>query len=155
MTRFTDAALLKGNFAHMAAEFRAGNRAAPKTRDWQKAACDNSAEEAAQDVAKHIFALQQQIDGEKERIEVLAFSGAGQMKVLGLVPGEGDLIRVDGVLPDGKPVANLMHTNQLALTFVTAPLAETPEDDGLEIGFLIFECYRCSGLENGFRRINK
>ena len=83
--------------------------------------------------------MQQQIDAEKERIEVLAHSAVGQFKVLGLVPGESDLIRVDGVFPDGKPVATLMHANQLALTFVTAPLKDAPEDDGLEIGFLIFD----------------
>ena len=139
MTRFSDAALLKGDYAHMAAEFRAGTRAAPRQKDWQKAACDTGAEEAAQDVAKHIFALQQQIDAEKERIEVLAFSAVGQFRVLGLVPGEGDLIRLDGVLPDGSPVASLIHVEQLALTFVTAPHGEPDDDDGLKIGFVIFD----------------
>lgn len=139
MSRFSDAALLKGDFAHMAKEFREGNRAAPKQKDWQKAATDNPAEEAAQDVAKHIFALQQSINAEKERIEILMPCAVGVMKVLGLVPGEGDLIRVDGILPDGAPVATLLHTSQLALTFITAPLDEKPEDDGLEIGFLIFD----------------
>jgi len=139
MSRFSDAALLKGNFAHMASEFRAGSRPAPKPKDWQKTANDTPAEEAAQDVAKHIFALQQSIDAEKERIDIIAFSAVGEMKVLGLVPGEGDLIRVDGILANGSPVATLMHTSQLALTFVTAPLQEKPEEDGLEIGFLIFD----------------
>jgi len=139
VSRFSDAALLKGNFAHMAAEFRAGERPAPKTKDWNKTAVDTPAEEAAQDVAKHIFALQQSIDEKNERIEVLAFSAVGEMKVLGLVPGEGDLIRVDGILPDGKPVAILIHASQLALTFIAVPLEEKPEEDGLAIGFLIFD----------------
>ena len=139
MTRFSDAAVLKGDYAHMAAEFRAGERAAPGNREWNKAAVDTPAEEAAQDVAKHIFALQQQIDQEKERIEILAFSAIGQFKVLGLVPGEGDLIRVDGILADGKPVASLIHVEQLALTFTTTPLNAEEDNDGLEIGFLIFD----------------
>lgn len=139
MTRFSDAALLKGDYAHMAQEFRAGERKAPANRDWNKVAPDNAAEEAAQDVAKHIFALQQQIDQEKERIEILAFSAIGQFKVLGLVPGEADLIRIDGILPDGSPVATLIHVEQLALTFTTAPLKQEEEDDGLQIGFLIFD----------------
>ena len=139
MTRFSDAALLKGEFAHMATEFRAGNRAAPANKDWRNAAGDTPAEMAAQEVAKHIFALQQAIDANKLRIEILSFSAIGQFKVLGIVPGEDDLLRVEGVQPDGAPVAVLTHTNQLQLTFITAPLEQKPEDDGLEIGFLIFD----------------
>ena len=140
MTRFSDAALLKGDFAHMAAEFRAGNRTAPKNKDWSKAACDNQAEEAAQEVAKHIFALQQDIDAKKEALEITAFTAAGPMKVMGLLPGEGDIIRIDGVLPDGNPVAQVVHATQLALTFTKASLKpEDPADDGLDIGFVIFE----------------
>ncbi|MFD0917317.1 hypothetical protein ACFQ14_12955 [Pseudahrensia aquimaris] len=139
MTRFTDAALLKGDYAHMAQEFRAGNRAAPAQKDWQKAACDTGAEEAAQEVAKHIFALQQQIDAEKDRIDVLAFSAIGQFRVLGLVPGESEMIRIDGVQPDGSPVAVLTHYEQLSLTFVAVPHEAEDDDDGLKIGFVIFD----------------
>lgn len=140
MTRFSEAALLTGKFAHMAAEFRAGNREAPKPKDWKKVANDNQAEEAAQEVAKHIFALQQAIDEKTERLEIMHFTAVGPMKVLALVPGEGDILRLDGVLQSGEPVSQAMHASQLTLTFTKAPLKEDEaEDDGLEIGFLIFD----------------
>ena len=140
MTRFSDAALLTGNFAHMAAEFRAGNRKAPKAKDWSKVACDNQAEEAAQEIAKHIFALQQSIDEKTEKLEIMHFTAVGPMKVMALVPGEGDILRLDGILKSGEPVSQAMHASQLTLTFVKAPLKEDEEeDDGLEIGFLIFD----------------
>ena len=140
MSRFSDAALLKGNFAHKAAELRAGQRAAPKEKDWNKASCDNQAEEAAQEVAKHIFSLQSSVDAEKEKLEILHFTSVGMMRVLALVPGEGDILRLDGVLENGNPVAQAMHASQLSLTFIKAPLKrEENEDDGLQIGFLIFD----------------
>lgn len=140
MTRFSDAALLKGNFAHMAAELRAGEREAPRTKDWDKASCDNQAEEAAQEVAKHIFALQQSVDPQNEKLEILHFTAIGIMRVLAIVPGDGDVLRLDGVLDNGNPVAQAMHASQLSLTFVKAPLkSEKDEEDGLEIGFLIFD----------------
>ncbi len=140
MTHFSDAALLTGDFAHMAAEFRAGTRTAPKKKDWKKVACDNQAEEAAQEVAKHIFALQQSIDEKAEKLEIMHFTAAGPMKVMALVPGEGDILRLDGVLESGNPVSQAMHASQLTLTFLKAPLKkDEPEDDGLEIGFLIFD----------------
>ena len=140
MTRFSDAGLLKGDYAHMAAEFRAGNRTAPAKKDWRKVACDNQAEEAAQEVAKHIFELQQQVDHETEKLEIMHFTAAGPMTVLAVVPGEGDVLRLDGVLETGDPVAQAMHASQLSLTFVKAPLKpEEEEDDSLKIGFLIFD----------------
>ena len=140
MTRFSDAALLKGDFAHHAAEFRAGTRSAPRKKDWNKAASDSQAEEAAQEVAKHIFALQQSIDEKTEKLEIMHFTAVGPMKVMALVPGEGDVLRLDGVLQNGDPVAQAMHASQLSLTFVKAALKEEEEaDDGLEIGFLIFD----------------
>ncbi|MEP1206493.1 MAG: hypothetical protein ABJM29_02795 [Rhizobiaceae bacterium] len=140
MTRFSDAALLKGKFAHMAAELRAGQRTAPKQKDWNKASCDNQAEETAQEVAKHIFALQKSVDEKTEKLEILHFTSVGMMKVLAVVPGEGDVLRLDGVLENGNPVAQAMHASQLSLTFVKAPLKlEENEDDGVEIGFLIFD----------------
>ena len=140
MTRFSDAALLTGDFSHMAAEFRAGNRAAPKAKDWNKVACDNQAEDAAQEIAKHIFALQQAIDEKSEKLEIMHFTAVGPMKVMAIVPGEGDILRLDGVLESGDPVSQAMHASQLTLTFVKAPLKENEtEDDGLEIGFLIFD----------------
>ncbi len=139
MTRFSDAALLKGNFAHMATEFRAGDRSAPGSGDWQNAACDNQAEEAAQEVAKHIFALQQLIDETSEKLEISYFTNAGPMKVMALVPGEGDVLRIDGMLETGDPVSQVMHASQISLTFTKVPLDSGDEnDDGLEIGFLIF-----------------
>ncbi len=142
MTRFSDAALLKGDYAHMAAEMRAGDRNAPKPKDWDKTACDNRAEEAAQEVAKHIFAVQQSIDPKKEQLEILTFSAAGQMKVIAIHPGEGDMLRIDGVLvPQGAPASVVIHASTLSLTFVRAPVAkdEEAQDEGLQIGFVIFD----------------
>lgn len=146
MTRYSDAALLKGDYAHMAAELRAGDRKPPDQKDWDKTACDNRAEEAAQDVAKHIFAVQQSLDPEKEQLEILTFSAAGQMKVIAIHPGEGDVLRIDGVIlppgpAGGKPASVVLHAGQLSLTFVRAPLAKNEEeqDEGLKIGFVIFD----------------
>ena len=142
MTRFSDAAMLTGDYAHLAAEMRAGDRSAPKQKDWDKTSCDNSAEEAAQEVAKHIFAFQQSIDADKEQLEILTYSAAGQMKVLAIHPGDGELIRIDGVLmPQGKPASVVQHASLMAVTFVTAPLAKKEEekDGGLKIGFVIFD----------------
>lgn len=140
MSRFSDAALLKGDFAHMAKEFRMGDRTAPAKKDWNKVACDNQAEEAAQEVAKHIFALQQNLDDKTEKLEIMHFTAAGPMKVMAVVPGEGDILRLDGVLETGDPVAQAMHASQLSLTFIKAQLKEeAEEDDGLGIGFLIFD----------------
>ena len=141
MTRYTDAALLTGDYAHLAAQLRAGERAAPGPLEWDKTACDNQAEEAAQDVAKHIFAFQQSLDAETEQLEVLSYSAAGQIKVLAVVPGEGDLLRIDGLLmPAGKPASVIIHAAQLSLTLTRVPLAtDGSEDDGLKIGFVIFD----------------
>ena len=140
MTRFSDAALLKGDYSHHAAEFRAGTRAAPAKKDWGKVACDNQAEECAQEIAKHIFALEQQINNDTERLEITHLTAAGPMRVLAVVPGDGDVLRLEGVLPSGNPVAQAMHTSQLSLTFLKASLNEgEAKDDGLEIGFLIFD----------------
>ena len=140
MTRFSDAALLKGKYAHKVAELRAGQRKAPRSKDWNKASCDNQAEETAQEVAKHIFALQQSVDPKAEKLEILHFTSVGMKKVLALIPGEGDVLRLDGVLENGNPVAQAMHASQLSLTFIKAPLKlDDNEDDGVEIGFLIFD----------------
>ncbi|MGI9364425.1 MAG: hypothetical protein ACR2O8_04520 [Rhizobiaceae bacterium] len=140
MTRFSDAALLQGNFSHMAAEFRAGNRNAPRAKDWNKVSCDNQAEEAAQEIAKHIFALQQSVDNKTEKLEIMHATAVGPMKVLALLPGEGDVLRLDGVNAKGDPMALVVHASQIALTFIKVALkADGEEDDGLEIGFLIFD----------------
>jgi FlaG/FlaF family flagellin (archaellin) len=143
MSIFSDAALLKGKFAHMAAEFRHGKRQAPKTEEWQAVACDNTAEQAAQEVAKHIFGFQQSIDPKQVTLEVIAICPAGAMKVISLVPGEGDIIRIDGMLiPEGAPSSTIVHVSQLSLSFITRPVVdenEDPDDDGLQIGFVIFE----------------
>ena len=62
------------------------------------------------------------------------------MRVLAHVPSEGDVLLLDGVLENSNPVAQAMHASQLSLTFVKAPLKkEEDEDDGLQIGFLIFD----------------
>ena len=141
MTRYTDAALLTGEYAHLAAQLRAGERAAPGPLEWEKTACDNQAEEAAQDVAKHIFAFQQSLDPETEQLEVVSYSAAGQIRVLAVVPGEGDLLRIDGLLmPEGQPASVIIHAAQLSLTLTRVPLSnDGSEDDGLKIGFVIFD----------------
>jgi len=141
VTRYTDAALLKGEYAHLAAQLKAGERHAPSSIDWGDASCDNAAEEAAQEVAKHIFSFQQELDPESEQMEIIAFSAAGQMRVMAVVPGDGDLIRLDGMLmPDGPQVSSVIHTSQLSLTFLRKPLDEVGEDeDALTIGYVIFD----------------
>lgn len=137
MSRFSDAALLKGDYAKMM-------KNPPKKPEWSKASCENKAEEVAQEVAKHIFAMQQGIDPKKEQLEIVTYSSKGPIRVMGLMPGEGDLIRIDGVFPEtGDPISIVQHTNQLSLTFSKAPVAiETDgEEDkgGMQIGFVIFD----------------
>lgn len=140
MTRFSDAALLKGKFASMALELREGKREAPKDAEWQGVACENTAERSAQEVAKHIFTFQKALDPKQEVLEVVAMSPAGPMKVMALIPGEGDILRLDGVLPDGTPTSAVINSSQLALSFLRRPLkSDEPEDDGLQIGFVIFD----------------
>lgn len=141
MTRYSDAALLKGEYAHLAAELRAGRRAAPGPDEWSKAEPDNLAEEAAQDVAKHIFAFQQSLDQAREQLEILTISDAGPMKVLAVVPGEGDVLRIDGLLlHDQQPASIIIHAARLSLTLTRVPLTgNTEDDDGLKIGFVIFD----------------
>ena len=141
MSRFTDAALLKGDYAKMLKE------EPPKEAEWKKASCENTAEAVAQSVAKQIFAMRQNIDPKTTRLEVSTFSSLGPVKVMGIVPLDGDLMRIDGILPaENRPVALLQHTNQLSLTFNALPLAtkqkkaaEEVDDDGLQIGFVIFD----------------
>ena len=141
MSRFSDAALLKGKFAHMAAELRQGKREAPKPEEWQTVACENTAEKAAQEVAKHIFSFQQSIDPNAETLEVIAMGPAGPVKVIALRPSEGDILRIDGVLMgNGSPTSTILHASQLSLSFLTQPIqSEEPDDDGLQIGFVIFD----------------
>lgn len=138
MSRYTDAALLKGDYAKMLKD-------PPKDDAWRDAACDNSAEAAATEIAKHIFAFNQSLDQKKEKLEVTTFSAKGLMKVLGLTPGDSDLIRVDGLLAQGDaPCSMLFHAHQISLTFTRVPASkpdseEKDEDDGLQIGFVIFD----------------
>lgn len=140
MTRYSDAALLKGDFATML------NKPAPKETEWSKASCDNGSEEAAQAIAKQIFGFQQSIDPKKEKLEVVTFSALGPIKVLGISPMDGELMRIDGMNPSTMaPVSIVQHVEQLSLTFTKAPvLSDNPEehpddDDGLQIGFVIFD----------------
>jgi len=141
MTRFSDAALLKGDYAKMLKE-------PPQEAEWNKIKCDDPTEAAAQSIAKQIFAFQQQIDQEKEKLEVTTFSSLGPIKVMGVMPIEGDMMRIDGVqvTPDGvAPVSIIQSTMQLSLTFTKAPVQsanpgeEPDDDDGLQIGFVIFD----------------
>lgn len=141
--RFTDAAMLKGKYAFHVEQLRASSAASMKKVDWTTIECGNQAEEAAQEVAKHIFAFNEAIDPEKEQLEIITMTAVGQMKVLGLAPGEGDILRVDGVLmPDELPTSVVVHASQLSLTFVRVPiqnpqLEQTSESN--RIGFVIFD----------------
>ena len=139
MTRFSDAALLKGDFATMLQN-------PPKDSEWSKTACDNSAEEAAKSVAQQIFAMREQLDPKTEKLEVITFSSMGPIKVLGIMPIDGDLMRIDGLNPaDMSPVSIVQHVEQMSLTFTKAKVkSENPEeqpddDDGMQIGFVIFD----------------
>lgn len=140
MTLFSDAALLKGKYASMALELRQGKREAPKDAEWQGVACENTAERSAQEVAKHIFTLQKSLDPKQEVLEVIATCPAGPMKVMSLIPGEGDILRLDGAMLDGTSTSAVINSSQLALSFLRRPiLNEEPEEDGLQIGFVIFD----------------
>ncbi|MEO0329388.1 MAG: hypothetical protein AAF217_12410 [Pseudomonadota bacterium] len=135
MSRFSDAALLKGDYAEMLKE-------PPKEAEWKKTACDNTSEKVAQEIGKQIFGFQKAIDTKKEKLEVISYSALGPFKVLAVMPIEGDLMRVDGVRADGNtPVSVIQHVNQLSLTFTKVPNAEKAEDedDGLQIGYVIFD----------------
>lgn len=136
MTQFSDAALLRGDYAKML-------KNPPKEAEWKKAACDNGAEEAAQSIAKQIFGFQQAINQKTEKLEVVTFSSLGPIKVLGITPIDGDLMRIDGMNPDKKmPVSIIQHIEQLSLTFTKVPLQADEgedDDDGLRIGYVIFD----------------
>jgi len=139
MTRFSDAALLKGDYATMIQK-------PPKEAEWKKTACDNGAEAAAQAVAKQIFGFQQSIDPKKEKLEVVTYSSLGPIKVLGITPMDGELMRIEGIKPEtGGQVAIIQHVEQLSLTFAKAPVqSANPEehpddDDGMQIGYVIFD----------------
>lgn len=140
MSRYSDAALLKGDFAAML------NKPAPEEAEWSKTACDNGAEAAAQSIAKQIFAMRQQLDPKTEKLEVITFSSMGPIKVLGIMPIDGDLMRIDGLNPvDSVPVSIVQHIAQMSLTFTRAavtsdnPEGEPDKDDGMRIGFVIFD----------------
>jgi len=139
MPRFSDAALLKGDYATML-------KAPPKESEWKKTACDNGSELAARSIAKQIFAFQKSIDHTREKLEVMTFSTLGPIKVMGVTPMEGELMRIDGIRPDSNmPVSMIQHVEQLSLTFTRAivkssnPQEQPDEDDGMQIGFVIFD----------------
>lgn len=139
MTRFSDAALLKGDFAKMLKD-------PPKEAEWNKTVCENDSEEAARAIAKQIFGFQKSIDPTKEKLEVVTFSALGPIKVLAVMPLEGELIRIDGINPAANaPVSIIQSVEQLSLSFTKAAVqSENPEeqpddDDGMQIGFVIFD----------------
>ncbi len=137
MTRFTDAALLKGEFAEML-------KHPPKESEWKNTSCENSAEAVSQEIAKHIFSMQSSIDPEKSRLEVFSYSAKGSMKVVRILPGEADLIRIDGILlPSNGQVSVVQHASLLSLTFCIEDIEpdgpEAEEDGGTRIGFVIFD----------------
>lgn len=138
MSRFSDAALLKGDYATMLHN-------PPQDAEWDKTACDNGAEAAAQSVAKQIFSMREQLDHKKEKLEVITFSSMGPIKVLGIMPIDGDLMRIDGLNPaDMSPVSIVQHVEQMSLTFtkVAIPSEESEEEadnESMQIGFVIFD----------------
>ena len=139
MNQYSDAALLKGEFAKLL-------KNPPKEEEWSGASCDNGAEQAAQSLAKQIFGFQKLIDPKKEKLEVITFSALGPIKVLRVIPIDGELMRVDGINPaDMSPVSLVQHVEQLSLTITKGPVkSENPEDepdddDGMQIGFVIFD----------------
>lgn len=136
MTNYSDAALLKGDYATML-------KHPPKESEWKKTACDNSSEATAQAIAKQIFGFQQAIDPKAEKLEVVTFSALGLIKVLGITPIESDLMRIDGVKPDNTtPVSIVQHIEQLSLSFTKAAIKsedDETKDDGLRIGYVIFD----------------
>ncbi|MEM7289281.1 MAG: hypothetical protein AAF412_02725 [Pseudomonadota bacterium] len=135
MTDYSDAALLKGHYAPMLKE-------PPKEAEWKKTACDSGSEEMAQTIAKQIFGFQQSIDPELEKLEVITFSALGPIKVMGISPLDGDLMRIDGINPaDQSPISIIQHAGQLSLTFTKASVHpdEEVDDDGLQIGYVIFD----------------
>lgn len=136
MSRYSDAALLKGDYAGML-------KSPPKEADWKKLDCENCSEKSAQAIAKQIFHFQQSIDPAKEKLEVTTFSALGPIKVLGITPIDGDLLRIDGVKPDSlSPTSMVQHIEQLSLTFTKAEIKSPDDeenDDGLQIGYVIFD----------------
>lgn len=136
MTRYSDAALLTGNYASMLKE-------PPKEAEWKKTACDSQSEEMAQAIAKHVFAFQKVLDPKQEKMEIIAMAAAGPMRVVSILPVDGDLIRVDGFLiVNNQPVFVLQHASQLALTFSKVAVGSeenAQDDDGLQIGYVIFD----------------
>ncbi len=140
MSRFGDAALLKGKYAHLAAQLRQGEVDAAKKVDWNQASCENQAEAVTAEVARHIMAFRQSVDPTKERMDVMAFSAAGPMRVMNIMPSQGDVVRLDGVLVgDGQPVSVAVHVEGLALTFLRAPLDQDDDEDDFDVGFVIFD----------------
>lgn len=135
MSKYSDAALLKGDYATML-------KKPPEDTEWKKAACDNGPEEAAQAIAKQIFGIQKSIDPEKEKLEVITYSAVGPFKVVGILPADGELMRIDGINPNnGTPVSLVQHVEQVSLTFTKVPVKKDGDDDedGLKIGFVIFD----------------
>lgn len=153
MPRYSDAALLTGKFSSKRTQLQAGaengRRRHPADRDWREVSNDNDAEIAAQEIARQIFAFEKSLaenseknpEQSKQRIEILTFAPAGQMRVLALVPCDGDMMRIDGtLLPDNQPASAMIHVSQLSLSFVPVAAENSDDeiDDGLAIGFVIF-----------------
>ena len=139
MNSYSDAALLKGSYATMLQD-------PPKEADWKKVRCADNAEKAAQAIAKQIFGFRKSIDPEKEKLEVVTFSAIGPIRVIGIMPMDGDLMRIEGFKPDTQsPIVMIQHVGQLSLTFTKAavrsenPLERPDDDDGLNIGYVIFD----------------
>ena len=139
MNQYSDAALLKGQFAKLL-------KNPPKEEEWMGTSCANGAEQTAQSLAKQLFSFQKSLDPAKEKLEVITFSALGPIKVMSVIPIEGDLMRIDGLNPSTmQPVSMLQHIQQLSFTITKGLVqSENPEespddDDGMQIGFVIFD----------------
>ena len=128
MTRFSDAATLSGDFAKMADKL-----------DWSKVEPDSDSEFSAKEIGKQISMLAASIDPEKEKLHVTTMTAQGPMIVMGLFPSDGDILRLEGISPEGQPLAHIIDVDNLALTISRHPIDDKKDDDGLKIGFVIFD----------------
>lgn len=128
MTRFSEAALLSGDFAKMADKL-----------DWSKVEPDSDSEFTAKEIGKQISLLAHGLDPEKEKLHITTMTAEGPMTVIGLHPSDGDILRLDGFGPTGQPMAHIIDVDGLALTITRRPIDDNKEDDGMRIGFVIFD----------------
>ena len=79
------------------------------------------------------------IDPTKEKLHVTTMTAQGPMIVMGPFPSDGDILRLEGMTPDGQPIAHIIDVDNLALTISRHPIDDKKDDDGMKIGFVIFD----------------